>query len=489
MARPDPRSTSPWLVLVLVCFAQFMVVLDATIVNVALPSIQRSLNFSAANLQWIVNGYTLVFGGFLLLGGRAGDLFGRKRLFLAGLALFTFASLLNGLAQSSEMLIAARALQGLGAALVSPAALSIITTSFADGPARTKALGVWGGIAASGSAVGLLLGGVLTEALSWEWIFFVNIPIGIVAFILSLRYVPESRAEKRPGGADIAGAVSVTGGLIVLVYALVKAQDFGWGSARTLGLVALAIGLLAAFVEIERRSAHPLVRLGVFRIRTLAAANSVMLLVISGMFAMFFFASIYVQEILGYSPIQAGLAFLPVTAGIMIGAGSAQGLVPRIGVRNVGLAGMTLAAAGLLLLSGVPTHGTYASDLLPALLLVSVGMGLTFVPLTLIATTGVDANDAGLASGLFNTSQQVGGALGLAVLSTLAANQTSSVLGGLGHAPAPSDRASALVDGFQVAFAAGAGLMALGVVVLFVLIRPKHVERINTGDLPAAAAA
>ncbi|MEA2426444.1 MAG: hypothetical protein QOF37_72, partial [Thermoleophilaceae bacterium] len=444
MARPDPRSTSPWLVLVLVCFAQFMVVLDATIVNVALPSIQRSLNFSAANLQWIVNGYTLVFGGFLLLGGRAGDLFGRKRLFLAGLALFTFASLLNGLAQSSEMLIAARALQGLGAALVSPAALSIITTSFADGPARTKALGVWGGIAASGSAVGLLLGGVLTEALSWEWIFFVNIPIGIVAFILSLRYVPESRAEKRPGGADIAGAVSVTGGLIVLVYALVKAQEFGWGSARTLGLVALAIGLLAAFVEIERRSAHPLVRLGVFRIRTLAAANSVMLLVISGMFAMFFFASIYVQEILGYSPIQAGLAFLPVTAGIMIGAGSAQGLVPRIGVRNVGLAGMTLAAAGLLLLSGVPTHGTYASDLLPALLLVSVGMGLTFVPLTLIATTGVDANDAGLASGLFNTSQQVGGALGLAVLSTLAANRTSSVLGGLGHAPAPPDRASAL---------------------------------------------
>ena len=490
MARlPDTSQTNRWLVLVLVCFAQFMVVLDATIVNVALPSIQSDLHFSAGDLQWVINGYTLVFGGFLLLGGRAGDLIGRKRLFLSGLAVFTFASLLNGLAHSSEMLIAARALQGLGAALVSPAALSIITTTFADGPERTRALGVWGAIAASGSAVGLLLGGVLTETLSWEWIFFVNLPIGLAAFLASLRFVPESRAEKRPGGADFAGAASVTAGLIALVYAIVKAKDYGWGSASTLGLGAVAIALLAAFVVIEHRSPHPLVRLGVFRIRTLAVANGAMLLVISGMFAMFFFASLYVQEILSYSPIEAGLAFLPVTAGIMVGAGAAQGLVPRLGVRNVGLVGMALAATGLAWLSGVPTHGAYVTDLLLPLMLVSVGMGLTFVPLTLIATTGVDDNDAGLASGLFNTSQQVGGALGLAILSTLAADRTTNVLGGLGHAPAPADRAAATVDGFQVAFAAGAGLMALGAIVLFALIRPRHVRHISAEDVALAGAA
>ncbi len=489
MSRLDPRETNPWLVLVLVCFAQFMVVLDATIVNVALPSIQRDLHFSAADLQWVINGYTLVFGGFLLLGGRAGDLIGRKRLFLAGLAVFTFASLLNGFATSSEWLIAARALQGLGAALVSPAALSIITTSFAEGAPRRKALGAWGAIAISGSAVGLLLGGVLTETLSWEWIFFVNIPIGIATFVASLRFVPESRAEQRPGGADVAGAVSVTGGLVVLVYALVKAQEFGWGSARTLGLAALAIALLVAFVAIESRSAHPLVRLGVFRIRTLASANGVMLLVISGMFAMFFFSSIYVQEILDYSPIQAGLAFLPVTLAIMVASGAAQALVPRVGVRNLALIGTAMASVGLAWLSTIPTHGTYVADLLPQLSLIALGMGLTFVPLTLIATTGVDDNDAGLASGLFNTSQQIGGALGLAVLSTLAANRTSNVLGGIGHAPAPGDRAAALVDGFQVAFAAGAGLMALGGVVLFVALRPRDVAHISADEAALAGAA
>ena len=489
MFRPRTTETNRWLVLVLVCLAQFMVVLDATIVNVALPSIQRDLHFSAGDLQWVINGYTLVFGGFLLLGGRAGDLLGRKRLFLAGLTLFTFASLLNGLATSSEWLIAARALQGLGAALVSPAALSIITTTFADGPERTRALGVWGAIAAGGSAVGLLLGGVLTETLSWEWIFFVNIPIGLAGFLASLRFVPESRAEKRPGGADFAGAAAVTSGLIVLVYAIVKAKDYGWSSLETLGLGALAIALLAAFVAIEHRSAHPLVRLSVFRVRTLAVANGSMLLVISGMFAMFFFASIYVQEILGYSPIEAGLAFLPVTAGIMIGAGVAQGLVPRIGVRNVGLVGMLLAASGLALLSGVPTHGSFSADLLPGLMLISVGMGLTFVPLTLIATTGVDDNDAGLASGLFNTSQQVGGALGLAILSTLAADRTSNVLGGLGHTPGASDRVAATVDGFQVAFAAGAGLMTVAAVLLFALIRPAHVRHISADPAALAGAA
>jgi EmrB/QacA subfamily drug resistance transporter len=484
----EARQTSPWLILVLVCFAQFMVILDATIVNVALPSIQRDLGFSASDLQWVVNGYTLVFGGFLLLGGRAGDLLGRKRLFLAGVALFTFASLLDGLSQSSTMLIAARALQGLGAALVSPAALSIITTTFAEGPDRTKALGVWGGIAAGGGAVGLLLGGVLTQALSWQWIFFVNIPIGIAAFVLSSRFVPESRAEERPAGIDVAGAVSVTAGLVVLVYAIVKAQAYGWGSATTLGLGALAIALLVAFVAIERRSAAPLVRLGVFRIRSLAASNAVMLLVGAGMFAMFYFVSIYAQEILGFSPIQAGLAFLPFTAGIMIGAGAAQTLIGRLGVRPVAVTGMVLAAAGLLTLSNVTAGGGYLSDLLPGIIPMSIGMGLTFVPLTLVATTNIGDEDAGLASGIFNTAQQVGGALGLAILSTFATNRTSSVLGGLGHAATPSDNAVAIVDGFQVAFTAGAVLIGLGAVLLATLVRQRDVARINAADAALAAA-
>ena len=488
MSPTKSRATSPWLVLVLVCFAQFMVILDATIVNVALPSIQRDLHFSAGNLQWVINAYTLVFGGFLLLGGRAGDLFGRKRLFLAGVAVFTFASLLNGLSQSSDMLIAARALQGLGAALVSPAALSIITTTFAEGPDRTKALGVWGGIAAGGGAVGLLLGGVLTEALSWQWIFFVNIPIGLLALLLSARYVPESRAETRPAGIDVAGAASVTGGLVVLVYAIVKAQDYGWGSATTLGLGAAAAALLTAFVLIERRSAAPLVRLGVFRIRSLASANGVILLVASGMYAFFFFSSIYVQEILGFSPIEAGLAFLPFTLGIMVGAGAAQQLISRFGVRPIAVTGMFLAAVGLAIMSAAGAHGTYVSDLLPGIIPMSIGMGLTFVPVTLIATTNVDDADAGLASGVFNTSQQVGGALGLAVLSTFASSRTADVLGGLGHAPTPSDRATAMVDGFQVAFTAGAGLIALGALVLAALIRRHDVARINA-DQPMLAAA
>jgi MFS family permease len=386
------------------------------------------------------------------------------------------------------MLIAARALQGLGAALVSPAALSIITTTFADGPQRTKALGVWGGIAAGGGAVGLLLGGILTEALSWQWIFFVNVPIGIVAFLLSTRFVPESRAEKRPAGVDVAGAVSVTAGLIVLVYAIVKAQSYGWGSLETLGLGAIAIALLAAFVVIERRSAAPLVRLGVFRIRSLASANGVMLLVASGMFSFFFFSSLYTQEILGFSPIQAGLAFLPFTAGIMIGAGAAQQLIGRFGVRPVAVVGMFLAAGGLALLTGAGAGGSYASDLLPGIIPMSIGMGLTFVPLTLIGTTNIDNADAGLASGVFNTSQQVGGALGLAVLSTLASSQTSSVLGGLGHAPTPSDRSMAVVEGFHVAFTAGSVLIAVGALALAVLIRPRDVARINA-DQPALAAA
>jgi EmrB/QacA subfamily drug resistance transporter len=470
MAVALRRATNPWVVLVLICLAQFMVVLDATIVNVALPSIQKDLHLSEGSLQWIVNAYTLVFGGFLLLGGRLGDLLGRKRLFLIGLVIFTGASLFDGLASSEGMLIAARSLQGLGAALVSPAALSIISTTFEEGAERARALGVWAAIAIGGSAVGLILGGVLTQYFSWPWIFFVNVPVGIAAFVLSLRLVPESRDTEADRSYDIAGAVTVTGGLMALVYAIVDAQSAGWGSAKTLGFFALAVALLAAFVVVELRAKAPLVRLSIFRVRSLLTANMTMFLAMSGMFAMFFFNTLYIQRVLGYGPLKAGLAFLPFTAGIMISAGLASQFAPRIGVRPVAVAGFLLSAAGLALLTQLPVHGSYATDVLPAIALSSLGMGAVFMPLTLIATTGLEDEDQGLASGLFNTSQQVGGALGLAVLSTLATSETSSAGGSPSHA---------LVVGFHWAFAAGAVVMGIALAVLVALLRRRHVARIE----------
>jgi EmrB/QacA subfamily drug resistance transporter len=469
------------LVLAIVCIAQFMVILDATIVNVALPSIQHGLDFSQSSLQWVVNAYTLIFGGFLLLGGRASDLIGRQRLFLAGVALFTIASAVNGVAQSSGMLVGGRALQGLGAALVSPAALAIVTTTFAEGRERAKAMGVWSAIAAGGGAVGLVLGGLLTETLSWRWVFFINLPIGIAAILLSLRYVPDAEADERPETADVAGAVTVTGGLLVLVYGIVKAEQYGWTSWKTLTLGAVAVGLLAAFTWIEARSREPLIRLGVFRSRALTASNGGMLLVASGMFAMFYFASIYVQEVLGYSPVQAGLAFVPFTLGIVVGAGAAQSLIRKLGVKGLSILGLVGAIAGEALFVRVSVDGTYWGQLLPAIVIMSIGMGLTFVPLTLVATTNIAPEDAGLASGLFNTSQQVGGALGLAILSTLAASRTSSLLGSH-HA-----RPDALVGGFHVAFAVGAGLMALGLVVVLA-IRKRDVATIDAEALAPVAA-
>ncbi len=480
-ATDSSSSTNRWLILVIACLAQFMVVLDTTIVNVALPSIQRGLHFSPSSLQWVVNAYTLIFGGFLLLGGRASDLIGRKRLFSIGVALFSLASLLNGLASSPTMLIIGRGLQGLGGALLSPAALSIITTTFTGQQERARALGVWSAIAAGGGAVGLLLGGVLTDLVSWPWIFIVNVPVGAIALALTLRFVPESRIDAKHRAFDVAGGISVTTGLVVLVYAIVKAQAFGWGSARTLGLIAAALVLLAAFMAIERRSVAPLIRLSIFRIRTLAVADVVLLLVASGLFGMFFFASLYVQDILGYSPLRAGLAFLPVTAGIALGAGAAQQLIKRFGVRNLAIGGITLAAAGLAVLTQLPVHGSYVGNLLSGLLPMSIGMGLTFVPITLLATGGVDGEDAGLASGLFNTAQQVGGSLGLAILSTLAASQTSSLL----HGPVTQGAAlAARVSGYHVAFGVAAGMLALGAVIMAVVLRRRHVAAL---DLEPAA--
>ena len=477
--------TNPWLVLVLVCLAQFMVILDATIVNVALPTIQQDLDFSETGLQWIVNAYTLTFGGFLLLGGRAGDLIGRKRVFLAGVVLFTAASALCALAQSDTWLILTRGIQGLGAALVSPAALSIVTATFKEGAERTKALGVWSAIAVGGGAVGLLLGGILVEYLSWPWIFLINVPVGVATLFLSLRFVPESKDEHVHKSFDLAGAVTVTGGLIALVYGIVRSAELGWGSGEVLVILAVSAVLLIGFVVIEHRSAEPLVRLSIFSVRTVRGANVAMLIVACGLFAMFFFNTLYVQRVLGYSALEAGLAFLPFTAGIIIGAAASQQLIARLGAREVPVIGLGLAVVGMLLFLRLDVSSTYLADLLPGIMLTSVGMGLTFVPVTLIATSGVPVDDAGLASGLFNTSQQVGGALGLALLSSFAASKTDDVLSGIVGRPTPEQTADALVDGVHVAWIGSAIFLAAGAVLLMVLLRRGDVLAVAHGeDIP-----
>ena len=479
---------NPWLVLVLVCLAQFMVILDATIVNVALPSIQKDLDMSESGLQWVVNAYALFFGGFLLLGGRAGDLIGRKRVFLAGLVLFTVASLLCGLANGETWLIVTRGLQGLGAALVSPAALSIVTSTFREGQERTRALGVWAAIAVGGGAVGLLLGGILVETLSWPWIFFVNVPVGIATFFISLRFVPESKDEHAHKSFDVAGAVTVTGGLIALVYGIVRSAEAGWGSAEVLGILALAGVLLVAFVLIEQRSAEPLVRLSIFAVRTVRGANVAMFIVAAGLFAMFFFNTLYVQRVLGFSPLEAGFAFVPFTLGVIVSAGISQKLVPALGARDVPLIGLALAFVGLLSFLRLTPDSSYVTGLLPGILLTALGMGLVFVPITLIATSGIPTDDAGLASGLFNTSQQIGGAVGLALLSTFATSKTTDTLSSLGRAPTEAEQSQALVDGFHVAWLGSALLLALGAVLLLALLRRRDVVAISEGEVAPAAA-
>ena len=483
------HSTNPWVVLVIICLAQFMVILDATIVNVALPHIQTALGFSEASLQWVINAYTLVFAGFLLLGGRAGDLLGRKRLFMIGLVIFTAASFLNGISSSSGMLIGFRALQGLGAALISPAALSIISTTFDEGKERARALAVWAAIAIGGSAVGLVLGGALTQAFSWRWIFFVNVPVGIFAFFAAMRLVPESKDEHAHKGYDLAGAVSVTGGLMLLVYGLVNSAQHGWGSTVSIVSFVVAAALIVGFVVIEQRSAEPLVRLSIFRTRSLTTANLSMFLAFSGMFAMFFFNTQYIQRALGFGPLKAGVAFLPFTAGIMVSAGLASALAPRIGVRPVTAAGMVLTILGLLLFARMPVDGSYASDVLPGMIL-----GLARDGRHLHAVDARWRRRAsrtrirGSRSGLFNTSQQVGGALGLAVLSTIAVNHTSAAA--LADPLNPKSLPS-VVHGWQYAFGGAAVFVTLSLVVLLALLRKRDVARIQaearTDDEPVFA--
>ncbi len=480
-----------WLALALLALAQFVVVLDASIVNVALPSIGRDLDFSQDNLSWVVNGYTLFFGGFLLLGGRMADLIGRRRMFMAGLVLFALASLAGGLATSPGLLIAARAVQGLGAALLSPAALSLVTVMFSEGSERNKALGVWGAVAGSGGAAGVLLGGVLTEYAGWEWVLFVNVPIGIAAAMLAPRLLPESRNA----GArhfDVAGAVSVTTGLSLLVYTLVDANNAGWLSGQTLGLGAAALVLLGAFVVIETRSAAPLVPFRIFRKRTITGTNVVGLLVAMALFSMFFFVSLYMQMVLGYDALEAGLAYLPLAGGIIVSAGIASGLVTKFGFKPILVAGLVLTAIGLVWFSQVDVGGSYLGDILFPSLIAAVGLGFAFVPMTIAAVSGVEPHEAGLASGLINTSQQVGGALGLAILASIANSRTDGLMA-TAHGD-PAALPNALTEGFQIAFIVGAAFAVAGAILASTLISSResreHAEAArNDGVAPAPAVA
>ena len=468
MATADtPRAK--WLALALLAAAQFMIILDASIVNVAMPSIGRELEFSQDNLSWVVNAYTLIFGGFLLLGGRLADLLGRRRMFIAGMSLFAFASLLGGFAQSDVQLIAARALQGLGAALVSPAALSIVTTMFREGKERNTALGVWGAVAGSGGAVGVLLGGVLTEYLGWEWVLFVNVPIGVAAVALAPRLLAESRDEGVKRHFDLAGAITVTAGLALLVYTLVDARDAGWGSTQTLGLGAIALTLLTVFVVWELRQERPLVPFGIFRLRTLRGSNIVSILLGMALFSMFFFISLYLQQVLGYDALKAGVSYLPLALTIIVSAGVASQLVTRVGFKPTLIAGLLLVTAGLTWFSQVSAPGgTYLGDVLFPSLLAAAGLGMSFVPVTIGAVTGTQAHEAGLASGLINTSQQIGGALGLAILATIANSRTGDILASGERSPAV-----ALTEGFQDAFLVGAGFALAGALLAVTMISSR----------------
>ena len=482
MTDAQAAERRKWLALALLATTQFVIVLDAAIVNVAIPSIGRDLHFSEENLTWIPNAYALTFGGFLLLGGRMADLLGRRRAFMIGLVVFSLASLLGGLSASEGQLIAARALQGLGAALLAPSALSMVTTTFAEGAERNRALGVWGAVSGSGGAAGVLLGGVLTKYLGWEWVLWVNVPIGIVAAILAPRLLAESRKEAQTRTFDALGAVTVTAGLSLLVYALVDTVNAGWGSSQTLGLLALSAALIGVFVVTELRSRAPLMPFSIFRLRTLTGANVVGLLTGASIFAMFFFLSRYMQQVLGYDALKAGLSYLPLALAIIVSAGVASQLVTKLGFKPVLLAGMGLVTIALLWFSQVPVDGSYATDLLVPMVIAAVGLGFAFVPITIAAVSNISSGESGLASGLINTSQQVGGALGLAILGTIASSRTTDLVTAAHGAPGALP--GALTEGFQLAFLAGAGFGILGIIATLVLVRGSD-SRAIVGAKPA----
>jgi EmrB/QacA subfamily drug resistance transporter len=503
MSTAETASAAPaheahsnrWLVLAIVCFGQLMVILDATIVNVALPAIRTDLDLSASGLQWIVNGYTLAFGGFLLLGGRLGDVFGRRSIFIAGVAIFTVASLLNGLAANETQLVAFRSLQGLGGALLSPAALSIITTEF-EGPDRAKAMSVWGAIAGLGAALGLLLGGVLVQYTSWEWIFFVNVPVGALVILAAWIQIRQTKAENAPA-LDIAGAITATGGLVSLVFAITQTQEHGWGSTVVWVFLGIAAVLFAIFYVVERGHKDPLVPLNIFSTRSVASANTVGLLAFGAIFPFFFFLSLFMQQVLGYDALKTGFAFLPFSVAIILTAGFASNLVPKVGVKKSAMFGTFFAGVGMLLFGLFldPDLAYFPGVLIPMIFL-AIGMGMTFVPLTFLATSKVEPSKAGLASGLFNTTQQVGGALGLAILATLATSHQTDKSVELGKAagvavpnylfdPASGGKltpqlhqiaAESQVAGWQLAFLIGAALIAAGFVAAVLRIRDEDAD-------------
>ena len=462
-----PRQKN--IALALLAMTQFIIIIDASIVNVALPTIGKALHFSQDNLSWVVNAYILTFGGFLLLGGRLADLMGRRRMFIVGLIVFSLASLAGGLAQSDTWLIIARAFQGFGAAIVSPAALSIITTTFAEGSERNRALGVWGAVAGAGGAAGVLLGGILTDGLGWEWVLFVNVPIGLAAAWLAPRLLVESHAEDGTSSFDLPGAVTVTAGLALLVYALVDAVNAGWTSGATLERAGGAVALLAAFVVIESRQREPIMPFTIFRLRTLRGANIVGLLVGMSLFSMFFFISLYMQQVLGYSALKAGVAYLPLSVAIILSAGAASQLVTKIGFKTSLIIGTLFIAAGLAWFSQVSAGGSFLSDVLGPSVLAAIGLGMSFVPVTIAAVTGTKPHEAGLASGLINTSQQVGGALGLAILASIANSTTKDAM----QASHGANHKVALTSGFHDAFLTGSGFALLAALLAAVLISSK----------------
>ena len=458
-----------WLALALLSAVQFMVVLDIAIVNVALPSIQTDLGFSQENLQWVISAYALVFGGFLLLGGRAADLLGRRRVFMVGIVVFTVGSLLAGLAWSEASLIGARAIQGLGAAIVSPAALSILSTTFTEGRERNLALGVWGAVGGFGAAAGVLAGGILTDALSWEWIFLVNIPVGLAALALTPVLLHESR-DLRVKRYDALGATLVTAGLVALVYAITEAADYGWGSVETIGLFAVSGALLAGFLVTEARAAEPLMPFSIFRLRTLVGANVAGFILGTAMFSMFLMLTLYMQQVLGYSAMKTGLAYLSVAGTAIVWSAVAAQLVTRVGVKPVLVTGMTAMTAGLVYFTQVSVGGSYLGDLLPGFLIIGLGLGFSFVPISIAALAGTKPSEAGLASGLINTSQQIGGALGIAILSAIATSWTKDATQNGIAAP------QALTDGFHAAFVVGVLIAGVGVAASLALVRSRDLD-------------
>jgi EmrB/QacA subfamily drug resistance transporter len=459
-----------WIALVVLCVGMLMIVLDQTIVNVALPYIQRDLDFSQSNLAWVVNAYLIAFGGLLLLAGRMGDLIGQKRIFMAGLAVFTAASLLCGLAQSQGVLIGARFLQGIGGATTSAVILGMIVTMFPEPREQAKAIGVYSFVASAGASIGLLMGGVLTEALNWHWIFFVNLPIGAAAALFATRYVDGQEGIGLREGADVGGAALVTGALMLGVYTILEVGSYGWGSAHTLGFGAVSLGLLAAFILRQARAANPLMPLRIFRSRNVSGANVVQMLMVAGLFGMFFLGTLYMQQVLGYDALQIGLAFLPVA--LLIGTlslGFSARLNTRYGARATLIPGLVLIVAGLLLFTRAPVGADYLVDILPSMILFGIGAGLSFPSLMTLAMSGATRSDSGLASGLVNTSLQVGGAIGLAVIATLASTHTENLLGD------GESRLDALTGGYHLAFAIGAGLLIAAVALAVTVLTPEGV--------------